>query len=154
MRPDVTIINYQPVHHEAFRQLNVEWLKAYDLLEDHDLMVLNDPKALILDKGGVIFLASTGGKIVGSAALIRSNEKEYELAKMAVDEALRGKGIGRMLLEQCLSHARLMKARKIILFSNHQLKAALALYEKYGFRHVTVKNSPFETADVRMECIL
>jgi hypothetical protein len=34
------------------------------------------------------------------------------------------------------------------------LKTALALYEKYGFQHVAVEDSPFATADVKMELVL
>jgi len=41
--------------------------------------------------------------------------------------------------------------KKLILFSNHQLQTALKLYEKYGFKNVEVTDSPFETADVKME---
>jgi hypothetical protein len=45
-------------------------------------------------------------------------------------------------------------AVKIELFSNHQLKNALKLYEKYGFGYIEMKGSPFETADIKMELIL
>ena len=41
--------------------------------------------------------------------------------------------------------------QKLILFSNHQLQTALKLYTKYGFKNVEVTDSPFETADVKME---
>jgi ribosomal protein S18 acetylase RimI-like enzyme len=57
-------------------------------------------------------------------------------------------------METCLNKAKELGVKKLVLFSNHQLKMALGLYEKYGFRHVEVKDSPFETADVKMELIL
>ncbi|WP_315815430.1 hypothetical protein [Paraflavitalea speifideaquila] len=44
-----------------------------------------------------------------------------------------------------------MESQKLTLFSNSQLKTAIGLYEKYGFRHVKVEHSPFATADVKME---
>jgi GNAT superfamily N-acetyltransferase len=78
----------------------------------------------------------------------------YELVKMAVSPLHRGKGISKILMEYCLDKARELKAQKIILFSNSQLKTAIALYEKYGFRHVPVDDSPFVTADVKMELSL
>jgi hypothetical protein len=31
------------------------------------------------------------------------------------------------------------------------LQTALGLYEKFGFQHIEVLDSPFETADVKME---
>ena len=73
---------------------------------------------------------------------------------MFVTKKLRGRGISKLLIEECIAKAKELKAKKIILFSNHQLTSALGLYEKYGFTHVAVEDSPFETADVKMELIL
>lgn len=148
---NVHIINYRPEHHNVFRELNMEWLNHYDLAESHDLMILNDPQGTILDKGGVIYLAEVNGRIVGSAALMKEHEGEYELAKMAVTAEWRGKGISKLLIEKCLSKAKELNARKISLFSNHMLETAISLYKKYGFVHVDATDSPFETADVKME---
>ena len=148
------IIDYEDRYQSAFRELNIQWLDQYNLTEAHDLEILNDPRKTILDKGGFICLASDGGQIVGSAALIREHDGIYELAKMGVAESHRQRGISRLLLETCLEKAKDFKAAKIILFSNHQLKAALGLYEKYGFRYVPVADSPFLTADIKMELLL
>lgn len=148
---EVELIPYSPEHQKIFRELNLEWLDHFNLTESHDLMVLDDPQTTILDRGGFIFLAACNGNVVGSAALIREEDGVYELAKMAVTKEFRGRGISKLLIEQCLSKAAELKARKLSLFSNHQLTTAISLYEKYGFKHVEVKNSPFATADVRME---
>ncbi|MGZ5189588.1 MAG: GNAT family N-acetyltransferase [Flavisolibacter sp.] len=150
----VEIIPYSDTHQPVFKSLNLEWLDAYNLTESHDLMVLDDPKGTILDRGGVIYLAKSKDEIVGSAALMKEHEGVYELAKMGVKKEYRGRGISKLLLEKCISKAKDLKAKKIILFSNHQLKTALGLYESYGFKHVEVKDSPFETADVKMELML
>ena len=151
---DIEIIPYTAAHQPVFKSLNLEWLDAYNLLEAHDLMVLNDPQKTILDQGGAIFLAQCNGVIIGCAGLMKEHEGEYELVKMFVAKEFRGRGISKMLIEKCLAQAVQLHAKKLILFSNHQLQTALHLYEKYGFRHVEVKNSPFETADVKMELIL
>ncbi len=151
---EVEIINYTQEHHAAFRQLNLEWLDHYGLTESHDLLVLNDPMRTIIDKGGYIWLAEAAGEIIGSAALVKESEGIYELAKMTVNTVWRGKGISKLLIEKCLEKAKEIGAVKLSLFSNHQLQTAIALYEKYGFRHVAVANSPFETADIKMELIL
>jgi putative acetyltransferase len=145
------IIEYTDAHAAAFRELNLEWLEKYNLTESHDLEVINDPRGTIIEPGGCIFLAKAGEDIIGSGALARIGETAYELAKMAVAPAWRGKGISKLLIERCLAKARELKAKKIVLFSNHQLTTAIGLYQKYGFRHVTVVDSPFETADVKME---
>lgn len=148
---DYQIIGYEDQHKQIFKELNAEWLYQYNLMESHDLEILEDPKKYILDNGGVIYLAKFKDEIVGSAAIIREHDNNYELAKMSVAKDHRGKGISRLLIEKCLSTAKELKAEKVFLFSNSQLKAAISLYEKYGFRHVPVEDSPFLTADVKME---
>ncbi|MDP4264322.1 MAG: GNAT family N-acetyltransferase [Bacteroidota bacterium] len=151
---EIKIIPYRKEHHARFKELNLEWLDHYNLTESHDLMVLDDPEGTILHRGGYIWIAEAGGKLVGSAALMKEHEGVYELAKMAVTEAYRGKGISRLLIERCIAKAREIGAKKLTLFSNHQLQTAIGLYSKYGFRHVALHDSPFETADVRMELLL
>lgn len=150
----VEIISYSAVWHDAFKKLNLEWLDKYNLREEADMILLNNPQETVLDKGGVIYFAKAGDAIVGTAALLNEGHDVYELAKMSVTENWQGKGISKLLLEACLKKAGEMGAKKIKLFSNHQLKNALKLYEKYRFEYVDVKDSPFATADIKMELIL
>lgn len=151
MPEEIKIIPYNETYKPAFRALNLEWLDKYNLTESHDLEVLDDPQGTILDRGGYIWLAMADGLIVGSAALIKESGDVFELAKMSVTAAYRGRGISKRLIETCLAKAKEIGARKLQLFSNHQLLTALKLYAQYGFHHVEVKDSPFETADVKME---
>jgi ribosomal protein S18 acetylase RimI-like enzyme len=151
---DCYIIEYDDQYQGIFKKMNAEWLELYNLLEPHDLEILNEPRKYILDAGGVVYLAKCEDQIVGSAALIKEHDHVYELAKMAVVKDFRKMGISKLLLEKCLEKAQEMKAEKIVLFSNHQLKAALSLYEKYGFKYIPVKDSPFLTADIKMELTL
>ena len=151
---EIKIIPYRSEHHSIFRQLNLEWLDHYNLTESHDLMILDDPEGIILNNGGFIWMAEADGKIVGSAGLMKEHEGVYELVKMAVTGDYQGKGISKLLIDTCLTKAREIGAKKLTLFSNHQLERAIGLYENYGFRHVAVTDSPMETADIKMELIL
>ncbi|MFZ6008939.1 MAG: GNAT family N-acetyltransferase [Bacteroidota bacterium] len=147
----VSIIGYTHEFAADFKKLNLEWLDQYGLTEARDLEVLNDPMGTILDHGGAIYLARAGKEIVGTAALMKESEGEFELVKMSVTKAWQGKGISKLLIEACLEKARELGAKKIILFSSSLLPAALSLYAKYGFKHVPLTNNPFATADVKME---
>ena len=133
MDAGIQIIKYSSQYQSDFRRLNLEWLDKYNLTEAPDLMVLDDPQGTILDRGGYIWLAMADNKPVGSAALMKEREGEYELAKMAVTAAYRGRGISKQLIETCLDKAKEIGAKKLSLFSNHQLLIALKLYERYGF---------------------
>jgi ribosomal protein S18 acetylase RimI-like enzyme len=149
----IHIIDYSLGYHKDFKRLNAEWLEGYGLMETHDLEILDDPEGTILASGGCIFLAMEGDRVVGTAGLWKENEEEYELVKMAVDISYRGKGISRILMDRCLEEAKTRGARRIFLYSNSQLKIALNLYEKYGFHYIDASNSPFVTADVKMELL-
>ena len=147
----ISIVQYKPEYASSFKWLNLQWLDLYGLTEEHDLLILDNPQKMIIDSGGFIFMAVDGEQMVGSAALIKTGSHEFELAKMTVDVAYRGRGISKLLIEKCIQQAIDTGASHLHLVSNHQLKEAISLYEKYGFKHTDVKKGPFLTADVSME---
>lgn len=151
---EVEIIAYETMYAGDFKKINLEWLDKYGLTEEADLLMLDHPEREILGTGGVIYLAKVGGSVAGSAALINEGNGVFELAKMAVTDDHKGKGISKLLIEKCLEKAKELEAKKIYLQSNSLLTTALGLYEKYGFKHVPVVDSHYATADVRMEKIL
>lgn len=150
----IELLEYSDSYAREFREINLEWLEKYGLAEPPDLLMLNNPQSVIIDSGGVVYLARHDGAIIGSAALLKEHNGVYELAKMTVVPAWQGRGISKLLLEKCLQKASELGAKKIILFSNHQLRKALKLYEGYGFKHVEVTDSPFQTADIKMELVI
>lgn len=150
----IQIIDFHPQYAAGFKELNLEWLDKFNLTEEHDLLMLNNPEEEIIAPGGFIFLAVSGETLVGSAALIKEGENEFELAKMVVSPAFQGQGISKLLLEKCLTKARSQGAKRIFLLSNSQLKNALALYEKSGFEYITVTNSHYDSADIMMQLFL
>jgi putative acetyltransferase len=147
----IEIIEYDDKYHSDFKRMNLDYLDKYHLTESHDLEILDDPKRTVLENNGFIWLAKAGDEIVGTVGIIDEGHGIFELIKMCVDESWRGKGISKLLIETCLQKVKGLGGKRLILFSNHQLKTALKLYEKYGFKNVEVKGSPFVTADVKME---
>ena len=138
----------------AFRTLNEEWITLYFTLEAKDREILNDPVQSILQKGGHIFMAYAGDEAVGCVALIPMRDGIYELSKMAVSPHLRGRGIGRRLLQHAIAQARSIGAKSLFLGSNSRLRDAVHLYESVGFCHVKPENlppMPYSRADVFME---
>jgi putative acetyltransferase len=138
----------------AFRTLNEEWISRYFVLEPKDIETLSDPENTILRKGGRVFLADFAGETVGCVALIPMGDGVYELSKMAVSPEMRGRGVGRAVLEYAIGQARALGALKLFLGSNSVLKNAVHLYESVGFRHVPAEKLPpmhYARADVFME---
>jgi putative acetyltransferase len=64
------------------------------------------------------------------------NEKEFEVAKMAVEPAYQGVGIGRKLLHATIDEGRNAGAQRLYLETNHVLTPAIRLYESLGFKHL------------------
>ena len=145
------IIDYEEQYHKDFQRLNLEWLEKFNLVESHDLEVLNHPYENVIDPGGFLFLLKDDDAVIGTAGVFKTNDKEYELIKMSVAPEHRGKKFGDMLLEKCTTKAKEINASKLILFSNSNLQTAIRLYERFGFKHVEVIDAPFKTADIKME---
>lgn len=149
-RNGVAIVPYERKYRDAFRELNEEWLNFYMEVEPEDARVLGDPEGTILASGGVIILAVAEGKAVGSGALINEGDGKFELAKMAVTEAYRGRGIGQRIAERLIAIARSSGAREVELVSARLLPAATPLYRKLGFREIPLGANPYTRADIRM----
>jgi DNA-binding MarR family transcriptional regulator/N-acetylglutamate synthase-like GNAT family acetyltransferase len=121
---------------QAFYDINAEWISSMFTLEHNDIEILSKPRELIVDRGGVIlFVEAEGLGLVGTCALIRISEGVYELTKMGVTDAARGRKAGEYLLRKVLERARGMAMKNLYLLTNTKCAAAIHLYEKLGFEH-------------------
>lgn len=148
------IRDYAPADAQAFRDLNVDWIRKYFALEAPDYDLLDRPDESIIRPGGRIFMAFEGERAIGCCALIPAGTGVFELAKMTVSEEFRGRGIGRRILEHAIDQARRSGAIRIVLETNHKLEDAIHLYEASGFRRIAaggVAASPYGRVDVHME---
>ena len=80
----IELLEYSDSYAREFREINLEWLEKYGLAEPPDLLMLNNPQSVIIDSGGVVYLARHDWAIIGSAALLKEHNGVYELAKMTV----------------------------------------------------------------------
>jgi ribosomal protein S18 acetylase RimI-like enzyme len=151
MQHDIQLVEYRPELREDFERLNRLWLEQHSLLEPLDLEYLREPELRILQRGGQVFFAMEESNVIGTCAAIPVSAGTFELAKLSVDPAARGKGIGRRLCETVVGYAREHGATEVVLTSNSALVNAIRLYESLGFRHAPLPAvNPYETADVFM----
>lgn len=148
------IVPYEAAHREFFRQFNETWITRYFRLEEADLRALNDPEGYILAKGGFIFMALWEGELVGTCALLKVNQRVFEMAKMAVTDKAQGKGIGYALGKACIDKAKEVGIQKVELLSNTLLQPAINLYRKLGFKEVPLPPTEYERANIKMEMML
>ncbi len=147
----VEIVDFRPEHADAFRRMNLDWITQYWEVEDADLVYLDHPQEKILDPGGAILMALYEGEVVGTVALVPMGSGSYELAKMAVDQNARGKGIGWELGRAVLERAREVGATRVYLESNTILEPAINLYRNLVFEQVQDVASPFDRCYIQME---
>lgn len=147
----IEIIPFTRELKEPIKTLNLEWLHHYFKVEPKDERILSNPQEEIIDKGGMIYYARYKGEIIGTVSLIKIDHTTFELSKMAVSEDHQGLGIGKKLMDHCLTEAKHFGIEKLILYSNRILKPALHLYESFGFIEIPVEEGVYERADIKME---
>lgn len=89
----------------------------------------------LTNPSAVLLAAVEQGNLLGSAALFfRANSRIARLYSIAVDRAARGRGIARALLAAIERSARARGCTRLRLEVNQANPAAIALYEKLGYR--------------------
>ena len=148
------IIDFEPRHAAAWKALNEAWITRHFALEPSDREVLDDPVGKVLAAGGRIFMAEDeSGRAIGCVGLKvvpAEHGGGLEVIKMTVDEAARGTGLGRLLMQACIDGATAMGAPRLYLETNSALGPALGLYRAMGFTDLPRQETPYQRCDVWM----
>ncbi len=148
---EIKIIGYNPQYKNDFIRLNKAWLEEYFYVEPHDLETFSNIENDIIKKEGEIFFCLVNNEIAGTVAMIKVDDKTFELAKMAVDKKFQGMKLSNLLMEACIDFAKKNQAEKIFLLSNKKLAPAINLYKKFNFIEVPMGTTDYARADIQME---
>jgi putative acetyltransferase len=87
----------------------------------------------------IYFVIEEDGVVLGGAGIkpLKNHETDVcELQKMYFSSKVRGKGYGKKMIQHCLESAKKMGYKRCYLESASQLKAAIHIYESFGFKHL------------------
>ncbi|MGZ8539134.1 MAG: GNAT family N-acetyltransferase [Chitinophagaceae bacterium] len=147
-----SVIPFEEKYSVDFKHLNLEWLRQYFAVELYDEYQLSHPRREIIEKEGYIFLVKEDQNIIGTVALMKENDRSFEITKMSVTKASQGKGISKLLMDACIKIAKNKQWDRLFLYSNTLLVPAIQLYRKYGFSEIPLEsNSQYGRTNIKME---
>ena len=102
---------------------------VYDPAKDSDL---EDICGYYIDNGGVFYIGTIDGDVVGTGAVRRINSKKCEIKRIYVKQEFRGRGFGEELFLKALEFAR-THYNVVTLKTDRTLIEAINMYQKHGF---------------------
>ena len=100
------------------------------------------------DAGG-FWVARLDGRVVGSVGVERLADGRAELHRLYLDASLRGRGVGRALVEAVLDWCRAAGVPRLTLWSDTRFDRAHRLYEGMGFKKTGERELPDDPNDTR-----
>jgi N-acetylglutamate synthase-like GNAT family acetyltransferase len=81
-----------------------------------------------------IWIVEKDDKVAGSIAIVEASKEEAQLRWLLLAPDLRGRGVGRMLVEEAIGFCREKGYSKVFLWTVSRLKEAAELYRSAGFK--------------------
>ncbi|MFD2444157.1 GNAT family N-acetyltransferase [Bacillus sp. CGMCC 1.16607] len=110
----------------SFKQFVAKKIQEY--------IIKKDPKERI-------WMIEIDSNLFGSISISKYDENTAQLGLFLVDPVLRGTGMGKKLVQTAVDFCVSNSFKKIILWTNDDLKSARHIYGKFGFIKVKTKES-------------
>jgi putative acetyltransferase len=133
---------------ERVKQLVFDTLREHGLKPDPETTDadLEDIEESYFKRGGMFeVLEDTEGNLLGTVGLYALENETCELRKMYFAPELRGRGLGRHMLERTVENARRLGFKIMRLETASVLEKAIRLYTRFGFK-------PFEMTHKSARC--
>lgn len=148
------IIEYDSRYAQDFVSLNTAWIEEFfERLEPEDMHTFQNIEKEISD-GAMIYFCLEAGKVMATCMTRKIDSRTWEICKLAADEKYKGRGAGDAVFKACMEYAAAHGAKRLFILSNSRLKAALHIYQKYGFREVKLENYEYVRGDIAFELMV
>lgn len=95
----------------------------------------------------LFLVAECGNEVAGYSVGVIEGERRGHLVSIAVDEAYRGRGLGKALVEEFESRVRALGASRVLLEVSVNNVTAISLYRKLNYRVVKVLPSYYPNGE-------
>lgn len=148
------IVQYDKRYKQDFIDLNTHWITGvFGGLEKEDLETFKHVEDEIA-KGGMVFFAVKNEEVMAACMTRNMGNGTWELCKLAANPEFRHQGAGKAVFETCMNYAIKHDAQRLFMISNSRLKAALHIYEEYGFQEVKLDDYEYERGDIAFEYLV
>lgn len=141
--PHTVLLRPEPADAEASQWMLEQYFAEIDERFDTGLdreNVLTTDVHEISPPNGLFIAGRLGGEPVACGVLKKVAPDVADIKRMWVSERVRGRGVGRRLLERLVLEGRAMGLRRVQLETNRALPEAIALYRSAGFTEVGAFN--------------
>lgn len=151
----MNIVEYHEKYKEYFIQFNTDWIvDNFGFLEEEDIETFHHIEES-LAKGAMIYFAVENDVVLATCMAKQLKEDgTWELCKLGSNKYFPHKGAGSAVFEAAMNWAVNHGAKKLFILSNSKLKAALHIYEKYGFHEIKLNDYEYERGDIAFEYIV
>ena len=92
------------------------------------------------------YVAKNDDKVLGFV-LIEETPYDFDILEIVVDQELRGRGIGTMLMKRVLGYAKFTHKEKATLEVASDNNSAISFYEKFGFSQISVRKNYYKNGN-------
>lgn len=145
------VVPFEEKYRQAFIAFNTNWiLSNFGFLEDHDRQAFEaiDEE---LAAGAMIFFAVEGDTPLAACMSRPMEGSTWELCKMGSHPTLPHPGAGSAVFQAAMNWALEHGAKRLFILSNSKLKAAIHIYEKFGFREIKLEDYEYVRGDIAFE---
>lgn len=145
------LIEYDARYKDDFIQFNKDWIMDnFGFLEKEDVETFEKIDEE-LASGAMIYFAVEDGVVLAACMTKPMGNGTWEICKLCSNKKLPHKGCGTAVFCASMRWAVEHGAKRLFMLSNSSLKAAIHIYEKYGFKEIKLDNYEYVRGDIAFE---